>query len=842
MAAGQQKKRLNSANGVGYTHQEQNNLKRKKVVSSLKTNIILEWDDKGKNVVAKKEQVGIAQRDLSPFVDALPSCHSILADVVNIPQETFEIENLTEVLSYEVWQTHLSDKERELLAQFLPKGHDAQEIVQDLLEGDNFHFGNPYLKWGASLCSGYLHPDVVLNKERFLKASKKAYYSELQSYHYDMIRDLQILKERWSQNDIEHNLWSICRNGFMEDTYDNASDGVKVVPRPRIGGKLQNANHQCGDGAKYMSYIKVSKEQHRRVKNSMKHFSNSIQSKSLNHVLGDLHTYYIQPYGEFEEEERQKLHVHWSKLANVDIAAAHTNLRSRQIKKQQVIHALGREMVAKLNYLKENEEKKTSCYLSDPVGEDSDPEPSTSTEDEDSEISNSFLEENMDNAATNHESSLCLEVGEHRNPACMIQQHTDIAAVINGPAMDDETGYVSTPTQNHQLQHNPLPGGNHVFNPMDFVSDDIPIMPEPGDLLPNVSKFTENVRPMAVPCSQETPLSVACDVWPAVSMSNAYYNSTHVSHDYASANELSNGHSQILKEHPTQLLNLKSDMHEVNLGKELSGRQSNDIFSSSYPNQVQNQQFELFSKGLGTVQYLHEQKPRMLDVQPVANMMIDNSQLVGNFTEQLHPSMALDLGRNRLMDPFIHESIQESMYLNGLRHALPSNDHFSSPLASPTLNMQSWGANSVQHPGLSQSHPNGGELLSQNWVSVDNNDCGSWSGLEANLCQNQNFGNGSIADQSLFSVLSQCNNMNPSTGLRTSFPPQERFTQSVNHSGGVIPATSNLIPGMVNQHIYLNGHENINGLKANTGWTGLPHQNTALHDSLGKPYLRYWNQ
>lgn len=110
MAAGQLKKRLNSANGVGYTHQEQNNLKRKKVVSpkydsSLKPNIILEWDDKGKNVVAKKEQVGISQRDLSPFVDAVPSCHSILADVVNIPRETFEIENLTEVLSYEVSMT-----------------------------------------------------------------------------------------------------------------------------------------------------------------------------------------------------------------------------------------------------------------------------------------------------------------------------------------------------------------------------------------------------------------------------------------------------------------------------------------------------------------------------------------------------------------------------------------------------------------------------------------------------------------------------------------------------------------------------------------------------------------
>lgn len=58
-------------------------------------------------------------------------------------------------------------------------------------------------------------------------------------------------------------------------------------------------------------HVQVSKEQHQRVKSSMKHSSNSIQSKSLNHVLGDIDTYYVQPYKVFEEEERHKLHVHW---------------------------------------------------------------------------------------------------------------------------------------------------------------------------------------------------------------------------------------------------------------------------------------------------------------------------------------------------------------------------------------------------------------------------------------------------------------------------------------------------------------------------------------------------
>lgn len=43
----------------------------------------------------------------------------------------------------------------------------------------------------------------------------------------------------------------------MEDIHDIASDGLNVVPRKRKGEKIQKRNVQSGDGAKYMSYIKV---------------------------------------------------------------------------------------------------------------------------------------------------------------------------------------------------------------------------------------------------------------------------------------------------------------------------------------------------------------------------------------------------------------------------------------------------------------------------------------------------------------------------------------------------------------------------------------------------------
>ena len=56
--------------------------------------------------------------------------------------------------------------------------------------------------------------------------------------------------------------------------------------------------------------FQISKKQHELVK-SMKHSGKSIQSRSMNSVLGNLDTLHVQPYEVFVEEERKKLHDHW---------------------------------------------------------------------------------------------------------------------------------------------------------------------------------------------------------------------------------------------------------------------------------------------------------------------------------------------------------------------------------------------------------------------------------------------------------------------------------------------------------------------------------------------------
>lgn len=43
----------------------------------------------------------------------------------------------------------------------------------------------------------------------------------------------------------------------------------------------------------------------------MKQSGKSIQSRSLNRVLGNLDSFHVQPYEVFVEEEQEKLHQHW---------------------------------------------------------------------------------------------------------------------------------------------------------------------------------------------------------------------------------------------------------------------------------------------------------------------------------------------------------------------------------------------------------------------------------------------------------------------------------------------------------------------------------------------------
>lgn len=107
MAADQWRKRLNSASIAGCNSLDRCKTKKKKLESpqndlNTKSCISLEWDRNQKKVVAKREQIGLSLRHLRHFPDSTQHYHRVLADVLTLPSEIFDLENLTEVLSYEV--------------------------------------------------------------------------------------------------------------------------------------------------------------------------------------------------------------------------------------------------------------------------------------------------------------------------------------------------------------------------------------------------------------------------------------------------------------------------------------------------------------------------------------------------------------------------------------------------------------------------------------------------------------------------------------------------------------------------------------------------------------------
>lgn len=107
MAADQRRKRLNGASVTGCSSKEKQKIKKKKLDLpkndlNARSYISLEWDRNQKKVIAKREQIGISWRDVRPFIDTVPHCQNVLADVFSVPMEIFDLRNLTEVLSYEV--------------------------------------------------------------------------------------------------------------------------------------------------------------------------------------------------------------------------------------------------------------------------------------------------------------------------------------------------------------------------------------------------------------------------------------------------------------------------------------------------------------------------------------------------------------------------------------------------------------------------------------------------------------------------------------------------------------------------------------------------------------------
>ncbi|KAF5479236.1 hypothetical protein F2P56_000074 [Juglans regia] len=889
MAADQRRKRLLGASIRGSSSRQKHRLKRTDLGlpqngSNMQSHISLEWDGNQKRVVAKREQIGISWRDVKTFSNSVLCHQNTLADVFPIPQEILKLENLTEVLSYEVWQSHLSENERNFLVGLLPRGSEPQQVVQALLAGDNFHFGNPFLKWGASLCSGSLHPDAVLHREHCLKAEKKTYYLKLQKYHNDMIGYLLKLKERCEsckdpEKEIVQKIWKsidglekripshgnesifpdpeddftatsescsgaaddkvcssdnqnsslmkhaellkrVSEKGFTKDEGKNlwiASDDVlNLGAKAGIGDKLHGHNIHSSDGAKYMSYFKISKKQHELVKN-MKQSGKSIQSSSLNRVLGNIDSFHVQPYEVFVEEEQKKLHQHWLQLATKVLPVAIADWREKWFRRWLMANSLEQEMKDKLKPLMQDDDNKNlENMLQDQKENKLINNVSTVEDDEESVLGSPRNQESVPGSPHNHESVPVSPWSQESVPVL---------------PRDQESVPVSPQNQSPQQIYSLSCG--HEVDTMAMESENNHIMPKSDTGPRDETEYSGNLNTADIVTSQGASLTSGKNVWPSVSMPQSYNDST-ASHEFTVA---ALEHSRVNDLQRAHSIDLESDLHVEETGKDFLHRQSGECSFSSYPSQDQNELLQSLFKSQGIVSYHQEQKQKGLAFQPPNNLTMENGQFPGNFQEQPQQSLPLEQDQKRQNGVYMQRNGSGNMYSDGVRYSIPRQEHMA------PVTLQDWTVNSISMPAPLQSGLNGEELLSQNWYSGEHQVHGGWTGSDGVSFQSQSIGSGSGADQSIIDVITHCNQLRP-TGPYDSVGSTEQFTALRNYGivGGVTPRINNVLPQASHPLDYLSGREaGISMIPDDMGWMNLPHQSSVLHDPMGKPYLRSWN-
>ncbi|XP_042499247.1 uncharacterized protein LOC122077375 isoform X2 [Macadamia integrifolia] len=775
MAAGQQKRRLNGASVVSTYLQEQykarkrKNLEPTQKMMKINSHIFLKWDENQVNPIARREQ------------------------------ETFELENLTNVLSYEVWETHLSELERNFLTQFLPQGTDREQVVHTLLMGENFHFGNPFLNWGAMLCSGNLHPDAVLHQERCFRANKRAYYLEFQKYHDDNLENLLKLKARWTdrkdpeKHSIVQKTW---RKGFVRDMCGNSlavTEKPRVIANSKKNQKLHKLYIQSGDGAKYMSYFKISRKQHQLVKR-MKQSGDGIQSKSLNRVLGNIKSFHVRPYETFEEEERKKLHDFWLLLAIRDLPAAFLDWKERQLKQQQWRCSLKQELLGKKKHLMKEEEEKT--YY------------------------DSMVDEQRGNGETENEHAMhCSE--------------------------DDDVS-VSQSAQYQPVERIPSLNG-HELDPMETESEEgSREILKPEGAPPNLLEFLGNMNPSEDAVLREVEVSSA-KVWPVVGPSDLHCHTNSVSHGYPFAGEFSLRQPKPTEEQATGMIDLESDMAEQDAEEAFNCGASNFVgpalhmsnggsFINSYTNQYCNELLQPIFKGQGFLpSYSHEHRQPTLQFLATNDGALETGHLPRHFQEQ---QQLLEQREMREKELYMQQVIQKSMHSSGNRNLPPSREHFS------PVHVQDWDIDPVRISTPIQSHLAGEGLLGQNCFQDEHQTHGGWSGAVVSTSPGLCLGNGSSADESLFSVLSQCNKLQ--TRFYNDMRLTEQYTPGRDFMDGGIVGSSDVFPQTAHQFNYLSSHEataNAALRVNNMSWMNAQGQIAGIDDSIQKSsFFKSWDQ
>lgn len=470
-------------------------------------------------------------------------------------------------------------------------------------------------------------------------------------------------------------------------------------------------------------------------------------------------------------------------------------------------------------------------------------------------------DQNEDNVSSGSE---LRDQGEDNiNSSDEVQDQVKDGGLNDHSDLKNDEDFISRSPENQSLL-NSYVRGDDEFNQMSVNTEKNILLSKSNNTSPNKDEYSRNMNTRDVSLDEGAPFTSSGDVWQGVEMPHSSYYDSAVTHEYTGSG-LSLANPQVSEEQPTRMIDLEADLRQET-GKELLGRQLDDGTFNSYQIQDRSVLLQSLFKGEGLLPYHREQKGADLDFQTSNNVMMGDSQFSSHFKEPLPTSLTLDQGRRRATEVFMPENMSHNIYSDGGRYTIPRQDPIiprqeqlvprrdpviprqeqliprQDPLAA--VNMTDWAANNARLAGPSQSHLNTGDFIGHHWFPADHQVRGGWNGPDSGSLSSQSLATGASSDQSLFSILSECNQLrsgSPYDSVRNTDQFLAHRTYGLVDAG--TPRVNRIAAPASHPLDYFTGREAPSGLVPDDiTWMSLPHQNSSLHDQMGKPYLRSWNR
>ncbi|CAA7025676.1 unnamed protein product [Microthlaspi erraticum] len=118
----------------------------------------------------------------------------------SIPFELYDLSNLEDILSVDVWNESLTEEERLSLSSYLPDVDQMTFMVtlKELFQGRSLHFGSPVKKLFDMLKGGQCEPRNALYLEGRSMFLRTKHYHALRKYHNDMVVNLCQTRDAWA--------------------------------------------------------------------------------------------------------------------------------------------------------------------------------------------------------------------------------------------------------------------------------------------------------------------------------------------------------------------------------------------------------------------------------------------------------------------------------------------------------------------------------------------------------------------------------------------------------------------------------------------------------------------